>query len=185
MKIYTMIGGVNGCGKSSLTGILKSERADLGIVVDPDKIIAELGGNMYEGGKLAVSRLENALANGNSFTQETTLSGSYPCKLACRAKNTGYHVRLYYVGLETVTESLRRIENRVVRGGHDIPRHTVEKRFSHRFADVVKILPYCDEAKFFDNENGFRLVAVYRNGEILPLDSNSPQWLLNLMESVQ
>lgn len=38
MKIYTLIGGVNGAGKSSLTGSLRSERNDFGIVVDPDKL---------------------------------------------------------------------------------------------------------------------------------------------------
>ena len=36
MKIYTIIGGVNGCGKSSLTGALKAERRDLGIIIDVD-----------------------------------------------------------------------------------------------------------------------------------------------------
>ena len=30
MKIYTIIGGVNGVGKSSLTGVLASESNDLG-----------------------------------------------------------------------------------------------------------------------------------------------------------
>lgn len=30
MKIYTIIGGVNGVGKSSLTGVLKDSRTDLG-----------------------------------------------------------------------------------------------------------------------------------------------------------
>ena len=38
MKIYTIIGGVNGCGKSSLTGALKAERRDLGIIIDVDKL---------------------------------------------------------------------------------------------------------------------------------------------------
>ena len=74
MKIYTIIGGVNGCGKSSLTGSLKAERTDLGIIIDPDKIAAEFGGDVYEGGKAAVDRLEKALEDGLSFTQETTLS---------------------------------------------------------------------------------------------------------------
>ena len=107
MKIYTIIGGVNGCGKSSLTGSLKAERTDLGIIVDPDKITAELGGDEYEGGKLAVERLERALADGVSFTQETTLSGGYTRKLARRAREQGYYIRLYYIGLDTLQESLR------------------------------------------------------------------------------
>jgi predicted ABC-type ATPase len=33
MKVYTIIGGVNGAGKSSLTGALKAERNDLGIII--------------------------------------------------------------------------------------------------------------------------------------------------------
>ena len=185
MQIYTIIGGVNGCGKSSLTGSLKAERTDLGLVIDPDQLTAQCGGEEYEGGKLAVQRLETALADGISFTQETTLSGGYPRKLARRAKAAGYYIRLYYVGLDTLDESVLRIENRVRKGGHDIPRHDVAARFAHRFSDVAKILPYCDEAKFFDNDNGFTLVAEYRNGELLPVGTRRPAWLSQLMDALR
>ena len=185
MKIYTIVGGVNGCGKSSLTGTLKAERPDLGIIVDPDKITAELGGDEYEGGKVAVEKLEKALADGVSFTQETTLSGGYTRKLARRAKDAGYFIRLYYVGLDSLQESLQRIENRVRKGGHNIPRRNVEARFARRFSDVVKILPYCDEARFFDNDNGFVLVAEYRNGELLPVGTQRPAWLAELMQAME
>lgn len=185
MKIYTIIAGVNGAGKSSLTGSLRAERTDLGVVVDPDKITAELGGDEYEGGKRAVERIERALADGVNLTQETTLSGGYPKRLARRAKEAGYYIRLYYVGLDTLDESLRRIKNRVERGGHNIPAHDVERRFARRFADVAAVLPYCDEAKFFDNDNGFVLVAQYRNGELLPVGQYRPAWLSSLLASLQ
>lgn len=181
MKIYTLIGGVNGAGKSSLTGLLKAERTDLGIIVDPDRLTAEAGGDEYEGGKRAVERMERALAEGVNLTQETTLSGGYPKRLARRAKESGYYLRLYYVGLDDVQESLQRIRNRVRRGGHDIPAADVERRFARRFQDVAQILPYCDEAKFFDNDNGFVLVAEYRNGEVLPLTDKRPAWLKELL----
>ena len=55
---------------------------------------------------------------------------------------------------------------------------------SRRFADVAKVLPYCDEARFFDNDNGFVLVAEYRNGEILPIGSRRPEWLVQLMKEI-
>ena len=185
MKIFTIIGGVNGCGKSSLTGSLKAERTDLGIIVDPDKLTAEMGGDEYEGGKLAVDKLERALTDGVSFTQETTLSGGYTRKLARRAKDAGYYIRLYYIGLDTAQESLLRIENRVRKGGHDIPRRDVENRFKRRFEDIAKILPYCDEARFFDNDNGFVLVAEYRNGEVLPVGEHRPAWLTELIDEIK
>lgn len=185
MKIYTLIGGVNGTGKSSLTGSMRYTRSDFGVVVDPDMLTVQCGGDEYEGGKLAVERIENALKDGVNFTQETTLSGGYPKRLCKRAKEAGYYIRLFYVGLDTVDESIRRIQNRVKRGGHDIPAKDVNARFSHRFEDVLKILPYCDEAKFFDNDNGFVLVAEYRNGQLLPIGTYRPTWLSQLLNQAQ
>ena len=119
------------------------------------------------------------------ISQETTLSGGYTRKLARRAKDAGYYIRLYYIGLDTAQESLLRIENRVRKGGHDIPRRDVENRFKRRFEDIAKILPYCDEARFFDNDNGFVLVAEYRNGEVLPVGEHRPAWLTELIDAIK
>ena len=184
MKLYTIIGGVNGCGKSSLTGALKAERSDLGLLIDVDKLAAQLG-SPVEGGKAAVRKIDECLEKGISFTQETTLSGARTERTIRRAKERGYTIRLYYIGLDTMEESLGRIANRVAKGGHDIPREDVERRFSTRFADVLRVLPYCDEARFFDNDNGFVEVAEYRNGELIPRVSTPPRWLLELMERVE
>ena len=183
MKLYTIIGGVNGCGKSSLTGALKAERSDLGLLIDVDKLAAQLG-SPVEGGKAAVRKIDECLEKGISFTQETTLSGARTERTIRRAKERGYTIRLYYIGLDTMEESLGRIANRVAKGGHDIPREDVERRFQSRFADVLRVLPYCDEARFFDNDNGFVEVAENRNGELIPRVSNPPRWLLELMERV-
>ena len=184
MKLYTIIGGVNGCGKSSLTGALKAERSDLGLLIDVDKLAAQLG-SPVEGGKAAVRKIDECLEKGISFTQETTLSGARTERTIRRAKERGYTIRLYYIGLDTMEESLGRIANRVAKGGHDIPKEDVERRFSTRFADVLRILPYCDEARFFDNDNGFVEVAEYRNGELIPRVSTPPRWLLELMGRVE
>ena len=95
-------------------------------------------------------------------------------------REKGYTVRLYYVGLDTAEESVRRIANRVARGGHDIPTQDVERRFARRFRDLSKLLPLCNEATFYDNDNGFRVVAFYRNGELLPATDTPPVWLTAL-----
>ena len=41
-------------------------------------------------------------------------------------------------------------------------------------------MPYCDEAEFYDNDNGFVKVAEYRNGELLTIGSRCPLWLREL-----
>ena len=117
MKVYTIIGGVNGTGKSSLTGVLRAQRNDLGVIVDVDRITALAGVSPLEGGKMAIRRIDDCLDKGISFTQESTLSGFRTAQTAARAKRDGYTVRLFYVGLDTPEESLARIANRVKRGG--------------------------------------------------------------------
>ena len=75
MKIYTIIGGVYGSGKSSLTGAIKAERKDLGTIIDVDKLNATLG-DKISGGKEAIKKINHCIEHGLSFTQETTLSGA-------------------------------------------------------------------------------------------------------------
>lgn len=111
MKTYTIIGGVNGTGKSSLTGVLKAETADLGKIIDVDKLNIKYG-DVIAGGKAAVKLISDCINNGISFTQETTLSGHKTASTAKLAREKGYFVRLYYVGLSSVEESIKRIANR-------------------------------------------------------------------------
>ena len=181
MKTYTIIGGVNGAGKSSLTGVLKSERSDLGKIIDVDALAVQHGGNI-EGGKAAIRMQAEFIKAGVSFTQETTLSGQRPLRMVKEAREAGYYIRLFYVGIGTAQEALKRIENRVSKGGHDIPQEDVLRRFEGRFEALAKVLDYCDEATLYDNENGFAVVAEYRNGSLLPIGDYRPAWLCELKE---
>ena len=81
-------------------------------------------------------------------------------------------------------ESLLRIENRVKKGGHNIDTEAVTKRFSKRFEDLLTVLPYCNEATFYDNDNGFVTVAKYKNGELQPIGQKQPHWLNDLIEKM-
>jgi len=180
MKSYTIVGGVNGVGKSSLSGVLKTERTDLGYIIDVDKLAVEHKCDAIESGKIALTKIDECLDKGLSFTQETTLSGVRTEKTLRIAKENGYTVRLFYIGLDTLSESIKRIHNRVAKGGHNIQEDDVERRFEKRFNDVVNILPYCDEAHFFDNDNGFVEVGEYKNGEILCKGDYKPKWFIEL-----
>ncbi len=180
MKTYTIIGGVNGTGKSSLTGVLKTQTTDLGRIIDVDKITAQNGGSAIRGGKIALERIRECLDKGLSFTQETTLSGRKTELTAQEARERGYIVRLFYVGLDSAEECLQRIENRVAHGGHNIREEDVLRRFAGRWEAVAKVLPDCDEAHFFDNYNGFVEVAEYVNGELIVKGSAFPTWVEEL-----
>jgi len=61
----------------------------------------------------------------------------------------------------------------------------VRRRFNKRFEDLAAVLQYCDEAIFYDNENGFAAVAEYQNGEIMQNGNHRSQWLAELLEYVE
>ena len=184
MKIYTIIGGVNGSGKSSLTGAIKAERKDLGTIIDVDKLNAALG-DKISGGKEAIKKINRCIEHGLSFTQETTLSGARTVSTAKKAKEHGYYIRLYYVGLDTATESLKRIQNRVEKGGHDIPSDDVSRRFQGRTEALQRVLPYCDEVIFYDNENGFVKVAEIKNNRFNYSNGYRPEWLEEIKQDLK
>lgn len=185
MKKLTVIGGVNGVGKSSIYGVLnemyKYHADGLGVVIDTDKITAKLGGDKLGGGKEAVRIINDCLEKGESFTWETTLSGQKTLKIILAAREKGYHIVLHYIAVSSAEESLSRIQNRVRKGGHDIPKEDVQRRFDKRFDDLMKVLPYCDMAMFWDNENGFEMIASYSKNELsLYDDAKKPEWILTL-----
>lgn len=184
MPIYTIIAGINGVGKSSFTGVLKTERNDLGYIIDVDKIAAEIQYSYLEAGKTALTKINKFLSGNISFAQETTLSGQRTEKTIKIAKEKGYFIRLFYIGLNTQNESIKRIKNRVEKGGHDIPDEDVDRRFNKRFNDLIRVLPYCDEVHLFDNENGFVEVGEYRNGELINKGNYRPIWLQELSKTL-
>ena len=62
MKTYTIVGGVNGCGKSSLTGVLKSLEPNMGIIIDPDDIAKKSNLSSYEVGRKTIEKIQKCLS---------------------------------------------------------------------------------------------------------------------------
>ncbi len=172
MKICTIIGGIDGVGKSSLLGVLRAVRTDLGLVVDEKE-------------KAASERIETALKDGISFSYEATLHGEFSKELCRRAKDAGYAVRLYYVGLDPVDENLLRIKNRAKNSGANAVYQEVQNQYAHRMDDLTVVLPYCDCADFYDNYNGFALIARKVDGHIESVGDYHPQWTTKLLATVK
>lgn len=172
MKTCAIIGGIDGVGKSSLLGVLRAVRTDLGVFVDEKEIAAS-------------EHIETALKNGINFSYEATLNGDFPKELCHRAKDAGYYVRLYYIGLDPVDENLLRVKNRVKNDGSNAVPQEVQAQYFHRFDNLAAILSYCDSADFYDNYNGFVLVARKADGHIEPVGDYRPQWITQLLSAAK
>ena len=64
--IYTIIGGINGVGKSSLLGVLSAETTELGIIIDTNRLIQKHGSCITKGCSLYRSDSDKDQAKGFS-----------------------------------------------------------------------------------------------------------------------
>ena len=175
MKTLTIIGGVDGVGKTSMLGILSAKRQDIGIIIDAD----------FTDEKTSVQQVNTFIEKGIDFTLETTLSDSYILEMIKTARDNNYYIRLYYIAVNTAEESIKRIQNRVRKGGHNVPNDIVVERFQHRLDDLIAILPYCNESFIYDNENGFVEKAEYGNGRLVIKDNDIPEWFVELKNRIK
>lgn len=152
-----LIAGPNGAGKTTfareyLPGEpegLRFLNADLiaaGLSpFDPDRAALRAG-------RLLLSLVDEAVAQRESFTVETTLSGHGYARSIPRWQAAGYFVTLIFLALPDVETAIARVAERVRQGGHDIPVPTIRRRFEagrKNFETVFK--PLVDEWLLIDN----------------------------------
>jgi predicted ABC-type ATPase len=165
------VAGSNGCGKTSLTKFARNKFQQIPIL-DPDAIARSLqetaSGNTsdIEAGKQVLRQAEELIEARQSFTVETTLSGSTYLKMAARAKDAGFNVLVFFVGTASVEINLKRVQARVKLGGHDVPEQDQRRRYPRTLANMQKLLPIADLGVIFDNstDKGHILVGVGHPG---------------------
>ena len=186
MKEYIIFAGVNGAGKSTFYNINREsgnmER------INTDEIVRQFGNwsnpnDVLKAGKIAVERISEYFRNGVPFNQETTLCGKSIIRNIKKAKELGYRIELYFVGLDSAEIAKERIAHRVTIGGHGIPDKDVERRYVESLENFKKVLSMVNVATVYDNTKKFRQVAVYINGNLYKINEEPPEWFKRVMNS--
>ena len=182
---FTLIAGANGSGKSTLTNSNPDIFASFPIL-DPDVIAktiqsAVTASSAITAGRQALQMAKQLLHNQKSFAVETTLSGKNYLQMMLDARNLGFEVVLVYIGTETVEINLARIANRVLVGGHDVPKPDVQRRYQRSLKNAPIAISRADHVILFDNstEQGYQLVGVIDQGQTEWLEP-LPKWAVGL-----
>ncbi|MDR7040633.1 putative ABC-type ATPase [Methylobacterium sp. BE186] len=104
-----------------------------------------------EAARRTIERLDDLLNGRKSFVYETTLSSHQAIALMGRARAVGYEVGLVYVALVDADLNVRRVAERVSRGGHDIPEATIRRRYPRALSNVARAVPLAHGSLFYDN----------------------------------
>lgn len=179
-KRYLLFAGINGAGKSTLyrSDLWHAEQERGGLPrVNSDEIAAAHGWDWNDraaqiaAGKEALALIKHYFENGISFNQETTLTGRLILRNIARAKAEGYHITMYYIGLENPQIANERIARRIDHGGHGIDAETVIRRAKASIENLISTVPLCDEVFLFDNTYLLKLVARIMKGDLVSYES--------------
>ena len=131
MKLY-IIAGANGSGKTTFAkafadihGLYFINADEIAKELDPENITKY----QVKSGRIFFQELKKRLSENNSFIIETTLSGKYLVKYIKKAQANGFEVELIYLFLEKPETNITRVSNRVLNGGHHVPKDDIIRRF--------------------------------------------------------
>lgn len=179
--MLTVVAGPNGSGKSTLTRIAREAFQDIPIL-DPDAMAKKLqrssvsGGSAIDAGRAVLDRAAELMKHQESFLVETTLSGNTYLRMMREAKVLGYRTSFYFVGTTSVEINLRRVAQRVNKGGHDVPEEDQRRRYPRSMANMRKAFELADEAVLWDNSGPAHVRLALKDEKGLTIYTALPDW---------
>ena len=99
-----------------------------------------------------LGRIKELLSKNESFSIETTLATRSYYRLIEKAHSQGYEVTLLYFWLKSPTQAIERVLERVKKGGHNIPKDVIIRRYYEGVNNLFKIyMPIVDSWILVDN----------------------------------
>ena len=143
-----IIAGPNGAGKTTFAKHFLPLEAHCIRFVNADLIAGGLSPfapdlAAIKASRLMIQEIDECILKGVDFAFETTLSGKTYVKKIKAMQTYGYRVILYFLKVGSLSLAIERVRRRVAKGGHDVPRRDIERRFHkgwENFQNIYKKL---------------------------------------------
>lgn len=153
-----IVAGPNGSGKTTTTiQLLESEWSADSLYINPDNIAQETFGDwnspeaVLKAAKLATEKRYECLEMKQDFVFETVFSSDEKLEFVRKAKAAGFFVRLFFVCTENPSINAKRIAQRVMDGGHEVPISKIISRYYKSLDNATQAIRLVDRAYIYDN----------------------------------
>jgi len=189
------VAGPNGAGKSTFSKELSAPGA---IIFDADKVIARIEAlspgmpkkKVYDTATMEFfNQAKEAIRLKQHFTLETNFRDAELMDIAQEFKRHGYTTNMVYLTLDSIEQSIYRVNNRVLNGGHFVDHKNIRLNYDEglqyleRFADGFDNLEIVDGSKDF---GGFKSLLSRKQQELVYLSTDLPasvkQTILNIAD---
>jgi len=156
--VLIVIAGPNGSGKTSVTSkILHHEWLEDSEYINPDNVARDVFGDwnnqasVLKAANYCNEWRERCLAERKSHIFETVMSAADKVDYILRAKQAGFFIRLFFVSTESPTINAKRVAQRVLDGGHDVPIPKIISRYDKSIANCKILSAIVDRLYVYDN----------------------------------
>jgi predicted ABC-type ATPase len=159
MSNLYIIAGPNGAGKTTAAMTVLPEALHVKEFVNADEIARGLSpfnpaGMAIEAGKIMLKRIRQLAESREDFSIETTLASKSYLRLIKECQTQGYVVTLIFFYLNGWELARQRVEQRVSKGGHDIPEIDIERRYYRGIKNLPEYMSVVDDWSLYDNSGG-------------------------------
>lgn len=190
--VLIVIAGPNGSGKTSVTSkILHHEWLEDSEYINPDNVARDVFGDwnnqdaVLKAANYCNDWRERCLVERKSHIFETVMSASDKVDYILRAREAGFFIRLFFVSTESPTINAKRVANRVLNGGHDVPIPKIISRYDKSIANCIALAPYVDRLYVYDNsieDAEARLLFRLSDGELVKrYVKELPEWASSIL----
>ena len=184
-----IIAGCNGAGKTTASFTILPEILNCKEFVNADGIAAGLSpfkpeSVAFEAGRIMLQRINHLMKDKADFAFETTLATRSYASLVRTAKEIGFEVSLLYFWLVSPEFARQRVAKRVSKGGHDIPRDIIDRRYYRGVSNLINLyIPIVDNWIVIDNMDTKPDIIARGSGEGEKVIINSELWSIILWQS--
>ncbi len=152
-----IIAGSNGAGKTTFATEFLPRYVHCDNFINPDIIASGLSpsdpnASLVRAGRMVLERIEQSSRARADLAFETTLSGRTYARLLKRLRAAGYRIHMFYLWIPSAELALARVQDRVARGGHDVPPQLVRRRFFRTLRNLLTLYrPLLDTLHCFDS----------------------------------
>lgn len=187
------VAGPNGAGKSTFSKDLSIPGA---IIFDVDKVVAQIEAQsphmpkrrIYEEAtKDFFKQVNAAVKDRRHFTLETNFRDESLMDVVAHFKAHGYATHLIYLTLESIEQSVFRVNERVKDGGHFVDIKNIQQNYDlgleyiERFADHFDNVEIADASK--SNQHLRSLLSI-QNRSLVYQSSNIPEKFVNRINAI-
>jgi predicted ABC-type ATPase len=159
-----LIAGANGVGKTTYAWARIATVSGTTTFVNLDLIAQGLSpldpsAQQTRAARYALDMARDLIAQKQSFSLETTLSGKTHLRLLALAKANGMAVKLLYFFVDTPEQCIERVARRVSEGGHDVAETDLRRRYTRSLNNFAIYAKHCDFWRVYD-ANGLSPITV-------------------------